>query len=60
MGEAPKTVLCRECPGRMTRAISLSRLHFRGKGFVITDERSRRGIHGEGSVLHGTGRYAKA
>ena len=60
MGWAPESIECLMCGGRMTRTFSGQHIQFRGEGFVITEERSRRGMHGEGSVIHGTGRYAGA
>ena len=59
MGKAPKSLQCLKCGARMGRTFSGQSIQFRGEGFVCTDERSRSGIHGEGSVIHKTGRYAK-
>jgi len=50
-------VLCNKVGG-VRRLVSRPNIQFRGKGFVETDTRSERGVHGEGSVLHKTGRYA--
>lgn len=51
------------CPlcgsAEIQRVWTVPMIQFRGSGFVTTDTREKRGIHGEGSTVHKTGRYAR-